>query len=208
MELISKDKVITSEFYMTGGTALSYFYFKHRFSEDLDFFSEKEFNSRNLLSVISKIGDEVKASKIEQQTLNQEEIFYFYFGEANFVKLDFAVFPFETLGKFTKFNNLKVTSIEDIATNKVQAITTRKRSRDYFDLYLCMEKLKWNATDLRKNYRLKFEIDLPIEQLATSFVNVIDAEDLPKFVKKTDFEKTRKFFLNEASKLKNKIIND
>lgn len=191
---------------MTGGTALSYFYFKHRFSEDLDFFSENEFNSRKLLSSISKIGDKVKPSKIEQQSLNQEEIFYFYFGSKEFVKLDFAVFPFETLGVFKKFNDLRITSIEDIATNKVQAITTRKRSRDYFDLYLCMKKLKWNTTDLKKNYRLKFEIDLPIEQLATSFVNVIDAEDLPKFVKKTDFKKVQKFFLNEAKKLKSKIL--
>ena len=206
LEFISLDKNLTSSFYMTGGTALSYFYFKHRFSEDLDFFTEKEFNSKMLLSSISKIGDTVKATKVEQQSLNQEEIFYFYFSKTNFVKLDFAIFPFETLGKFAKFNNLKVTSIEDIATNKIQAITTRKRSRDYFDLYLCMKKLKWSASDLIKNYRLKFEIELPVEQLATSFVNVIDAEDLPKFVKKTDFEKVKSFFLNEAKKLRTKIL--
>ncbi|EKE06348.1 MAG: hypothetical protein ACD_19C00016G0021 [uncultured bacterium] len=125
LELISLDKNLTSIFYMTGGTALSYFYFKHRFSEDLDFFSEKEFNSKILLSSISKIGDTVKATKIEQQSLNQEEIFYFFFGEKEFVKLDFAIFPFETLCKFRKFNNLKITSIEDIATNKIHAISTR-----------------------------------------------------------------------------------
>lgn len=191
---------------MTGGTALSYFYFKHRFSEDLDFFSEKEFNSKNLLSSISKIGDEVGSSKIEQQSLNQEEIFYFYFGKTNFVKLDFAVFPFETLGKFTKFNNLNVTSIEDITINKTHALTNRKRSRDYFDLYLCMKKLKWDAMDLQRNYRLKFEINLPTEQIATSFINVLDAEDMPIFLKNCDFEKVKSFFLKEANKLKKEIL--
>ena len=30
------------KFYLTGGTALSRFYFQHRYSEDLDFFSAKE----------------------------------------------------------------------------------------------------------------------------------------------------------------------
>ncbi|MFH1863611.1 MAG: nucleotidyl transferase AbiEii/AbiGii toxin family protein [bacterium] len=134
LEFVSKDKVITSQFYLTGGTALSYFYFKHRFSEDLDFFSE------------------------------------------------------------------------DVAINKVHAITSRKRGRDYLDLYLCMKKLDWNPSDLRKNYRLKFEIDLPIEQLATSFVNVLDAEDRPIFLGKQDFGRVKEFFLKEADKLKGDIL--
>lgn len=69
--LISEDKIITRDFYLTGGTALSYFYFKHRFSEDLDFFCQKEINSKALLTSISKIGDLVKPKKIEMQSLNK-----------------------------------------------------------------------------------------------------------------------------------------
>ena len=34
-----QDKWFCRFFYLTGGTALSAFYFQHRFSEDLDFFS-------------------------------------------------------------------------------------------------------------------------------------------------------------------------
>ncbi len=205
--LISEDKIITRDFYLTGGTALSYFYFKHRFSEDLDFFCQKEISSKALLTSISKIGDLVKPKKIEMQSLNKQEIFYFYFGSKSFVKLDFAHFPFDTLGKFVKFNNLSITSVEDITINKVHALINRKRARDYFDLCLCMKKLKWDGYDLIKNYRLKFEINLPIEQLATNFINVLDAEDLPIFVKKEDFNKTREFFLKEADKLKKDIIS-
>jgi predicted nucleotidyltransferase component of viral defense system len=37
---ISRYQPITKRFYLTGGTALSEFYFQHRLSEDLDFFSE------------------------------------------------------------------------------------------------------------------------------------------------------------------------
>ncbi len=206
LEFISKDNKITSQFYLTGGTALSYFYFKHRFSEDLDFFSEKEFNPKILLISISQIGDKVKATRIEQQSLSSQEVFYFHFPGKTFVKVDFAFFPFETLGKFIKLNNLKVTSVEDITINKVHAITTRKRSRDYFDLFLCMKKLSWNSNDLRKNYRLKFEIDLPVEQLATSFLNVLDAEDEPKFLGGQNFSEVKEFFIKETDKLKKDII--
>ena len=42
LDLISKEKYFTDRFYFTGGTVLAEFYLKHRFSEDLDFFSEKQ----------------------------------------------------------------------------------------------------------------------------------------------------------------------
>lgn len=205
LEFISKNKVITSQFYLTGGTALSYFYFKHRFSEDLDFFSVSEFNPKTLLSEISKIGDLVKVKKIEQQTLSGQEIFFFGFGETK-VKVDFAYFPFEPLGEFKKLNDLKITSVEDVCINKIHAIGNRKRSRDYFDLYLCLKKLNWNIKDIRKNYNLKFEINLPIEQIATSYLNVLDADDLPLFLGDQNFDEVKKFFLAEADKLKKDII--
>ena len=37
LKLVAGSKLI-DQFYFTGGTALSLYYFKHRFSEDLDFF--------------------------------------------------------------------------------------------------------------------------------------------------------------------------
>lgn len=39
----SKNKSLRKQFYFTGGTALSAFYLHHRESEDLDFFSERDF---------------------------------------------------------------------------------------------------------------------------------------------------------------------
>lgn len=45
LEKISNDNFLIRDFYLTGGTALAEFYLKHRFSEDLDFFSEQEFDA-------------------------------------------------------------------------------------------------------------------------------------------------------------------
>ncbi|MDP2905864.1 MAG: nucleotidyl transferase AbiEii/AbiGii toxin family protein, partial [Candidatus Omnitrophota bacterium] len=42
LQLASEENYIASEFYLSGGTALSAFYLFHRYSEDLDFFIEKE----------------------------------------------------------------------------------------------------------------------------------------------------------------------
>lgn len=39
LELVGGQKQLTQNFYLTGGTALSEFYYQHRLSEDLDFFN-------------------------------------------------------------------------------------------------------------------------------------------------------------------------
>ena len=191
---------------MTGGTALSEFYFHHRFSEDFDFFTENELDSKKVISCISKIGDQLKLKKMEHQNLTGQDTFYLYFDSEKFVKIDFSEFPFPHLGKFKKYNKLNISSMEDIAANKIHAITTRKRSRDYLDLYLCINQLKWTYRDLIKNYRLKFDVVLPVEQLATSFVNVVDAKDSPIFLGENNWEEVKSFFLNQAKELKNLLL--
>ena len=42
---LKENQLIRSNFYFTGGTALSEFYLQHRYSEDLDFFSENIFHA-------------------------------------------------------------------------------------------------------------------------------------------------------------------
>ncbi len=44
LDLAIREEDLTDWFYFTGGTALSQFYLHHRYSEDLDFFSQTEFN--------------------------------------------------------------------------------------------------------------------------------------------------------------------
>ena len=48
LRLLAGDYSISSRFYLTGGTALAEFYLKHRYSEDLDFFCEQEFDPQNI----------------------------------------------------------------------------------------------------------------------------------------------------------------
>lgn len=206
--LISKNNFITKNFFLTGGTALSEFYFKHRFSEDLDLFSENEFNSKEVLSSISSFKKALKPIKIEQQSLTGQEIFFFHFSDKDIVKIDFAYFPFTPLGNFTKLNQLNISGVEDICINKVHAISTRKRARDYLDLYFCIEHLKWSAVDIRNNYKLKFDVSLSYEQLIASFINVVDAKDLPIFLGKTSWSDVKNYFLKQAENLKKEIIQD
>ena len=206
LESLAQEKYITETFFLSGGTALSAFYFKHRISEDFDLFSEKVYEAKKVAIWVQKAAKNLKVQKAERQKLTGQDVYYFSFGKNDFVKVDFSYFPFPHLGEFTKYQKLRISSLEDLAVNKLQAIVTRKRSRDYVDLYLCLRTLKWSSEDMQKYYRLKFDMHVSFEQLATSFTNVVDAHDAPKFLGKTSWEVVRKYFLSLAQELKSKII--
>lgn len=207
MGAVSKDPFITNQFFLTGGTALSEFYFRQRFSEDFDLFSETEFDAKKIVPWVQKTKSLLGFERVEQQSLSGQEIFFFYTGKTEFVKADFAYFPFPHLGTFKKHNDLRISSVEDICVNKVHAIVTRKRARDYFDLFLCIPYLNWKPNDILKNYRLKFDVSLPPEQLATSFANVLDAQDEPRFLGNVDWEQVKEYFLGLTKKLKNELVS-
>lgn len=53
---IKNSEFVRQNFYFTGGTALSSIYLNHRLSEDLDFFSEKEFDTLPILNLVTGWG--------------------------------------------------------------------------------------------------------------------------------------------------------
>jgi len=54
LEFFKKTPLLNKSFYFSGGTALSEFYLQHRFSEDLDFFSENEFNPLDVTNLLKQ----------------------------------------------------------------------------------------------------------------------------------------------------------
>lgn len=54
LSLLAEEKTITDNFYLGGGTALAEFYLHHRLSEDLDFFSENEFDPQVISAIFKK----------------------------------------------------------------------------------------------------------------------------------------------------------
>lgn len=204
MDAAAADQVITSHFYLTGGTALSVFYLHHRISEDLDFFTEDTLDEKAIASWSKETGNQVGA-EISLQTLRGELEYYFNFPK-DVIRVDFAQFPFPPLGVFNKYKNLRIASIEDIATNKIQAIMSRTRGRDYVDLHEIMKNQKVTVDMLVKNFKLKFDVTIPPEQLARRFTAVVDASDQPRFLGKTRWRDVESFFLKLSKALQIKII--
>ncbi|MBI2644253.1 MAG: nucleotidyl transferase AbiEii/AbiGii toxin family protein [Candidatus Wildermuthbacteria bacterium] len=63
LERIGENAFLSQKFYLTGGTALAAFYLRHRYSEDLDFFSEEEINIMQLDVALKELQKKRGSSK-------------------------------------------------------------------------------------------------------------------------------------------------
>lgn len=205
LEELGQSDFITQNFYLTGGTALAAFYLHHRYSEDLDFFSEREFDIVQLDVVLKKTKEKLAISKIDYQQSYNRNIFFLHFGK-EVVKTEFTYFPFPRIEQGEKEYGIQIDSLLDIATNKLFTIYQRTQARDYIDLYTIVKEKGYGLSDLVKKARIKFDWHIDALQLGTQFVKSEGVEDYPRMFKEIRPEEWRRFFLEEAKKLRGDIV--
>jgi len=208
LTIISKDKSICDNFYLTGGTALAEFYLHHRLSEDLDFFSENEFEPQNISVFLEKIKKEAKIKKVEFQQSFNRNLFFLDLMDGDMIKTEFTYFPFARIEKKEKIGDLYIDSLLDIAVNKVFTIYQKPRSRDFIDLYFILKKeKKLSLGDLVKKAQIKFDNYLDPIQLGAQYMKAKELKDFPKMLVDIKENIWQDFFINEAKKLSDRIIN-
>ncbi len=203
---LGKEKYICDTLYLGSGTALAEFYLHHRLSEDLDFFSEHEFDPATLSVFFKRIKKEAGILKIEYtQSFNRN--FFFLELENDKIKTEFTYFPFPRIDETRRLDRLSVDSLLDIAVNKIFIIYQKPRSRDFIDLYCILQKEKsWNLNDLIEKAQIKFDTFLDPIQLGTRYMEVKELKDYPKMLIEIDEKDWQDFFMNEAKKLESKIL--
>lgn len=204
---IAANKSIVENFYLGGGTALAEFYLRHRLSEDLDFFSENEFDPFMVSAFLKGIQKKLKIKKIDYQQSFNRNLFFIHIGK-DVVKTEFSYYPFAQVEKGLKMDGLKIDSLLDIAVNKVFTIYQKPRSRDFVDLYLIMKKDGWKMADLINKARIKFDYHIDLLQLGTQFLKALEVEDFPKMLIKLPNSAWQKFFVDEARKFGKKILRN
>ncbi|MDP3792657.1 MAG: nucleotidyl transferase AbiEii/AbiGii toxin family protein [bacterium] len=202
---IGKNKFISDNFYLTGGTALAEFYLQHRYSEDLDFFSETEIDVLPLNVFMSGLKKELNISKIDYQQNFNRNLFFLHFKD-EILKTEFTFFPFQRIESGPSHKGITIDSLFDIAVNKLFTIYQRTKARDYVDLYfICAEK-GFTIVDLTKRARIKFDYHIDPLQLGTQFLKAQEAKDYPRMIKELDNQTWQSFFIEEAKKLSSEII--
>lgn len=203
------DKVKTSEylrsnFYFTGGTALSYFYLRHRFSEDLDFFSEKKFDQEAVLQEVESWIDDKKFS-FGRQIKEVVSIYDLHFANNANVKVDFGYYPHKRVEAGKSYEGFSIDSLLDIAINKLASINQRSKVKDFVDLYFLLDK--FTIWDLLEGVRIKFRMKLEPWILASDMVYMVDQfAFLPRMIKPLKLEDLQSFFRQTAKELGGKLV--
>lgn len=129
-------------FYLTGGTALSAIFLKHRRSNDLDFFTYTE-------ELIQPLSLKLEASLIEEGLkVGRLRAFHSFVelsvsSENDSTVVHFALdspFRFEEPSEFDEVFGVKVDSFIDIATHKLLALFGRAELRDFIDVYFLVKE--------------------------------------------------------------------
>jgi len=169
-----------SGFYLGGGTALTLYYFNHRESYDLDFFT-KEFDEKKIEDLISHVSEKlgIKATLAGRQNSKKKAkilIYQFPVDSEKSFKIDFIEDQFVLLNSPLSIEGIQVLSKDDIYLRKIYAICGscqlenpagrkvfvggRQEAKDFFDLYY-----------LSKTY-------VPLSKFAEKFCKVIEKESL------------------------------
>ena len=142
-------------FYLAGGTALSKFYFQHRDSYDLDFFSQ-DFSTAKIQELVGLLG---KATGKKMKLISESRregfaklsIYELILGKKDALKIDFVEDVVALVGPLKQVDGIDILSLEDIYLRKIYAISRtlpqihkvgqkhflggRQAAKDLYDLY-------------------------------------------------------------------------
>lgn len=198
LDEIGKNDFLSSNFYFTGGTALSSFYLGHRYSEDLDFFSKDRFDPQIVEGIIEGLSKKYSFT-FKSRFVEVVYKFDLIFNNSSTLKIDFAYYPYRQIEKPQLVNNLKIDSLLDIAVNKLFTISQRNDIKDFVDLFYLLKK--FSLRDLREGVRLKFKMEIEPLLLASDFLKIEDFDYLPRMIKPITIEELQIFYREQAKKL-------
>ena len=165
--LTTHNSSFLADFYLSGGTALS-LQLGHRESEDLDFFSQKDFDPRHLQSQLSPLG-KLESLEVKEGTLNTY---------LNGVKLQFLHYPYKFIEPTVTWNTLALSSVLDIACTKIQTIGMRGSKKDFIDLHFLLQK--YSLSELLDSLAKKYsDTDYNLPHLLKSLIYFADADAQP-----------------------------
>ena len=141
-------------YYLAGGTALSLFYFQHRESYDLDFFS-KEFSKKRIEDIVKNLSADIdkKLSLIGEETKKDraQVLVYSYKVNEDTLKIDFVEDAYKLIKPPKIIDGIPALEKEDIYLRKIFAAAGsyavineignkefkggRQEAKDFFDLY-------------------------------------------------------------------------
>lgn len=185
-DIVAKDQTLSSQCYLTGGTALSAFYLHHRESEDLDFFSEKDFDDMYLSDFAKELSITLGFS-LRYTKRYRSRICELLKDKTLIIK-----------------KGLSIDSLRDIAANKLLTVNQRTAVKDYVDLYFLLKE--FTIWDLLYGVEAKYRMELDTILIALDFMKVEQFKFLPKMTKPLTLQELKTFFKDKAIEVGKRIV--
>lgn len=193
------------DFYLTGGTALARFYLHHRDSIDLDLFTNNQTIDFAALNFqILTIGEKLKLKIIKQVTTPTFLQYIFEDADRSTLKIDVVKDIPVRFGKTKIVNNVRLDSLENIASNKILAIFGWTDAKDFIDLYFLVQKCKFSVSSLIGKAKKK-DLGFTEFYFANSVNQLQNVSVFPEIFLPFDPEDFRKFYAGLSRELLLKI---
>ncbi|MCI0468825.1 MAG: nucleotidyl transferase AbiEii/AbiGii toxin family protein [Nitrospirae bacterium] len=183
---------------LAGGTAIA-LHLGHRISVDLDFFTNTEFRTDDIIASIRRSGLPFQVSAEGEAYLIAN-----IYGVK--VSLFYYDYPFIDAIQFKK---ISIASVLDIAAMKIIAIGQRGKKRDFVDLYFILQSVPFHKIAEHMVRRFGKERISP-QHIGKALVYFTDADydPDPEYIGEAiPWDTVRKFFRQQAKQLTLTIFN-
>lgn len=192
---------LRDEFFLTGGTALAAFYLHHRYSIDLDLFTENPAAVPQVAPAMREIAGRLNLEIAFTRTLGTFLEAFITSPDGERVEFDFALdSPYRH--QPTRLHpelKLPVDNPVDIACNKLSALFDRAEPKDFVDVYFVARGLL--PFDQLVALARQKHVGMDDYWLAVALGQVERVQLLPRMIKPLSLEDLRSFFLARAREL-------
>jgi predicted nucleotidyltransferase component of viral defense system len=192
---------LRDDFFLTGGTALAALYLHHRYSVDLDLFTE---NPAAVVQVPPKMEEIASRLGLEitfTRTLGMFLEAFVTSPDGERIEFDFAQdSPYRL--EPTRLDpelNLWVDNPTDIACNKLLALFDRAEPKDFVDIYFVVQEIY--PFDHLVTLARRKHVGMDDYWLAMALAQVEQVEVLPRMVKPVSIDVLKVFFMARAKEL-------
>ena len=214
------------DYYLAGGTALSLFYFQHRLSVDLDFFTP-DYSIKRISGITDYLQNSLKkeirlAAQFQGKDKAKFQIFNVYFGKDDTLKVDFVEDLFKLIKEPKSVEGIKILSLEDIYIRKLYAIAgmipaldtagrkkflgQRAEAKDFFDVYFLSSTFMALSEFCQKYADANLKEGLVTWFRAYDRMKMVDGVLTLETDKKVDYKAMEKHFAGEAGRMVEKLI--
>jgi hypothetical protein len=178
-------------FYLAGGTGLA-LHLGHRLSQDLDCFASDLFDEEALLERVRSLAGFSLVARAPHSLHTTIEG----------TKVSFLGYDYPLLFPSTRFLDVDVADVRDIACMKVTAIASRGTKRDFVDLYACARVTGLgNLLELfdRKYSQSRYNRLHVLKSLM--YFEDAEKDPMPHMLVSLEWDEVKRFFLREVRHL-------